>query len=295
MVRETTKTLTIFTPTYNRGYILYQLYGSLLKQTNMDFQWLIVDDGSIDKTKELVEKWIYEDKISIKYIYQPNTGKMQAHNKGVESSDSELFVCVDSDDYLVDDAVERILNAYETVEKNDMVIGIIGYRGNSNGQILGKNCFPQRKYSKLRSIYEQGFRGDTTLIFKTNLLKQFRFPVIPKEKFISESFIYDQIDQRYIYYVVPEIFIVCTYREDGYTRNMSNVLLKNPKGTLLVANQRMNMPFRFKTRILAAANYQYYSWILGEKKYIRKASNKTFLFLSFPISVYFYFKSGIKK
>ena len=284
------KLLTIFTPTYNRGYILHQLYNSLLLQTNINFQWLIVDDGSTDTTKELVEKWISENRISIKYIYQENAGKMQAHNKGVECTDTELFVCVDSDDYLVDDSVDKIINVYKKIEKDDTVIGIVGYRGDSNGKVLGKNSFPTRTCSNLRSIYEQGFRGDTTLVFKTELLKQFRFPIIRGEKFISESYIYDQIDQDYNYYVVPEIFIVCTYREDGYTRNMEELLLKNPKGTLLVANQRMNMPFGFKTRILAAANYQYYSWIIGKKKYIREASNKMFLLLSFPVGVYFYLK-----
>lgn len=295
MAERTRIKLTIFTPTYNRGYILSQLYSSLLRQTNKAFQWLIVDDGSSDTTPKLVEDWIQEGKISIKYMYQENAGKMQAHNRAVENTDTELFVCVDSDDYLVDNAVDRIISAYKKIENNNEIIGIVGYRGDAKGKILGKNSFPRNQYLNLRNIYEKGFRGDTTLVFKTIMLKEFQFPSIKGEKFISESYIYDQIDQKYKYYIFPEIFIVCSYRSDGYTQNMKEILLKNPQGTLLVANQRMSMHFNLKTKILAAATYQYYSWIMGEKKYIKKASSKWMLFLGFPISIYYYIKEHVKK
>ena len=66
------KTLTIFTPTYNRGDILGNAYKSLKKQTNQDFIWLIVDDGSTDKTEDIVEKWIEENTIEIRYIKKEN-------------------------------------------------------------------------------------------------------------------------------------------------------------------------------------------------------------------------------
>src|SRR5665647_1656547 len=106
-------TLTIFTPSYNRGYILGQLYHSLLEQTCMDFEWVIVDDGSTDNTKDLVQAWTNEGKLTIRYIYQKNGGKMRAHNTGVLYATTELFLCVDSDDYLVETAVEEILLCWE--------------------------------------------------------------------------------------------------------------------------------------------------------------------------------------
>ncbi|MBQ6816818.1 MAG: glycosyltransferase family 2 protein, partial [Bacilli bacterium] len=77
--------LTIFTPTYNRKQTLPKLYDSLTKQTNNNFTWLIVDDGSSDGTEELIRAWQTESKIKIEYIYQTNAGKMQAHNNGVLS------------------------------------------------------------------------------------------------------------------------------------------------------------------------------------------------------------------
>src|SRR5699024_7599204 len=112
-------TLTIFTPTYNRAYILPKLYNSLVEQSNKDFVWLIVDDGSTDNTKKLVFTWIRENKISIKYYYQKNQGKSIAHNKGVKETDTELFSCVDSDDYLTKDCVEVVMNTWNNNTKKN--------------------------------------------------------------------------------------------------------------------------------------------------------------------------------
>ena len=101
--------LTIFTPTYNRAYTLKKLYASLIEQINQNFEWLIVDDGSTDNTEEVVKQWVDEKKITIRYFKQRNGGKQRAHNKGVEICNTELFICVDSDDYIVKDSVDKIL------------------------------------------------------------------------------------------------------------------------------------------------------------------------------------------
>ena len=100
--------ITIFTPTYNRAHRLPVLYQSLCKQTSREFEWVVVDDGSTDDTKSLINGWIKEGKINIRYFWQENAGKAQAHNLGVEMAEKNLFTCVDSDDLLVTNAVERI-------------------------------------------------------------------------------------------------------------------------------------------------------------------------------------------
>jgi len=104
------KSLTVFTPTYNRAYCLGQLYDSLVRQTNKDFVWLIVDDGSSDTTKEVVASWQKEDKIEIQYVYQENQGMHGAHNTAYKTIVTELNVCIDSDDYMPDDAIAKLLN-----------------------------------------------------------------------------------------------------------------------------------------------------------------------------------------
>ena len=103
------KTLTIFTPAYNRAHTIGRTYESLCRQTSKDFCWLVVDDGSVDNTKELVINWIKENKIPIRYIYQQNQGMHGAHNTAYRNIDTELNTCIDSDDYMPDDAVEKII------------------------------------------------------------------------------------------------------------------------------------------------------------------------------------------
>ncbi|MCS2864766.1 glycosyltransferase family 2 protein [Bacteroides thetaiotaomicron] len=101
--------VTVFTPTYNRAYILNDLYQSLCRQTCRKFEWLIVDDGSTDNTEGLVASWLDEGKMSLRYIKQPNGGKHRAINKGIQEANGDLFFIVDSDDYLAKNAIERIL------------------------------------------------------------------------------------------------------------------------------------------------------------------------------------------
>ena len=109
--------LTVCTPTYNRAHTLPRLYESLVRQTSQDFEWLVVDDGSTDNTRELVDGWVAEGRIRIRYVYKENGGKPSAHNLGVRLAAGELFFCVDSDDYLTDNAVELILSAWENADR----------------------------------------------------------------------------------------------------------------------------------------------------------------------------------
>ncbi|HMQ45455.1 MAG TPA: glycosyltransferase family A protein [Mariniflexile sp.] len=130
------KKLTVFTPTFNRAFCLGQCYNSLINQTSKDFKWLIIDDGSTDNTKELVSTWIHENKIEIQYQYQANQGMHGAHNTAYELIDTELNVCIDSDDYMPDNAVKLILDFWEQFG-NDTVAGIVGLDGNKQGEIIG--------------------------------------------------------------------------------------------------------------------------------------------------------------
>ena len=120
--------ITVFTPTYNRAYILKNLYESLMRQTVQKFEWLIVDDGSTDETADLVATWQKENKISIRYLKQRNGGKQRAHNKGVEECKTELFVCVDSDDYIAECSIESILKTWKNMINDDKLADKIELR-----------------------------------------------------------------------------------------------------------------------------------------------------------------------
>ncbi len=235
------KGLTIFTPTYNRVYILPQLYDSLCRQTSKNFVWLIVDDGSTDNTEALVNSWISESKIAIEYYKQANGGKMRAHNLGVQLCKTPLFTCVDSDDYLTDDAVEHIICFWKNNNREgEHLAGFIGYKSmifQSNDEPKITCRFPSIRRGKSRDLYRKyGFVGDTAMIFDTDVIKKYPFPVVDGEKFITEAAAYALIDSHYDFLYCDESFQICEYQQDGYTVNSGSLYLKYPKGWAMYYN-----------------------------------------------------------
>ena len=229
--------LTIFTPTYNRRDLLPRLYESLKKQTCLDFIWLIVDDGSTDDTGSLIDAWKREAPFEIRYVWTENGGKMRAHNRGVERCDTGLFLCVDSDDWLVKDAVETIYAQKDHLQ-DAKVAGIVAHKGKNESEPLYDIPFPQGGNSTLYSLYLNGFRGETTLVFKTEVLKQYPFPEIDGEKYVPEDYIYDKIDAKYVLYILPRILTVCELVSDGYTDSLKRLKADNPRAWYLYYAQR---------------------------------------------------------
>lgn len=230
--------VTVFTPTYNRRSTLIRLYNSLCMQTNNMFRWLIVDDGSTDNTESLVQEWINDKKVNIKYFKQKNEGKSMAHNKGVENTDTELFVCVDSDDCLVPDAIEKIVKTWEKV-KQKKYIGIVAYRGTYDGENISKCKFEIESSTLIDAYRKYGFKGDSMLVYKTALLKKYCFPHFTGEKFVPESYLYDKLDQEGKLYFIHKVLYLCEYLQDGYTNNMRMVIKNNPRGYIEYINQRI--------------------------------------------------------
>ena len=132
--------ITVFTPTYNRAYSLPNLYDSLCKQSFVDFEWLLIDDGSTDNTQELIKQWELERKIKIRYLFQPNSGKHVAINKGVKEAEGEIFFIVDSDDYIISDGLKKINAIFRDISDDDDFAGISGIKVQVNGdsQQVGK-------------------------------------------------------------------------------------------------------------------------------------------------------------
>lgn len=221
----------IFTPTYNRAYTLEALFESLKQQTSQRFYWLIVDDGSTDGTEALIERFKAANPFRIEYERQANGGKQRAHNTGVARCESELFFCVDSDDTLTPNAVETILDAWKTFRSDPSVAGIVGLCGKDGIAPLGTRM-PQnvRTTTFWDLYYKRGHKGDSALVHRTSILKEFPFFVAENEKFMAEPFVYHQIDQTYTLGVVDRILIVREYLDDGYTRNVRETTKQNPVG-----------------------------------------------------------------
>lgn len=231
--------LTIFTPTYNRSKLLARAYESLKSQTGKDFCWLIVDDGSTDDTRTVVEGWMNEGRIPIEYHYCVNGGKMRAHNRSVKLCRTEWFMCLDSDDCLVDDAVESILKCIEENEEDERLAGIIAHKGKSGTELLSGVDFPEGiKRSTLFDLYLKGFKGETTLVFRTAVLKKYPFPEIEGEKYVPEDYIYDKIDAEYEYIVFNKILTVCEIVSEGYTDSVRKLREDNKEAWYLYFEQR---------------------------------------------------------
>lgn len=289
------KTLTVFTPTYNRAYILPKLYESLCRQSCDDFVWSIVDDGSTDNTEDLVRGWIDDNEIEIKYLKQENGGKMRAHNRGIERCDTPLFVCVDSDDYMTDTAVEEILDFWQkNYRGEENICGMIAYRymtdDNNIPNIVKR--FPPVSSCTMHSLMKKyNHQGETVIILRTEVFEKFPFPEIAGEKFITEAFVYDQIDQTYKILLCDKAFVVCKYLPDGYTCSRTSIYKHAPKGWAMYFNQQCNLWHKensFKEQIKAITYYIIMSDAAGEKGIYKNCTDKSYRYFLAKIASYIY-------
>lgn len=233
--------ITVFTPTYNRGYIIEQLYKSLQNQTAYDFEWLVIDDGSTDNTESLFRKWIKEENLfQIRYKKIENGGKHRAINKATEIAEGELFFIVDSDDYLSRDALESIIKWEQSIPDKKNFCGVSGNRGKNDQEIWGTTF--DGDYIDATSLERNKFNisGDKAEVFYTQILRKYKFDEIEGEKFISEATVWDRMahDGYKIRWFNKTIYL-CIYLEDGLTQNMKEVFANNPRGTACYFNQQI--------------------------------------------------------
>ena len=289
---------TVFTPTFNRKELLEKLYESLQKQTFKDFEWLIVDDGSTDGTKEKVEEFLSEKKLEIKYYFKENGGKQRAYNFATENANGELFICLDSDDKYVENGLETILKYWKKYEKNTDIAGM-GYLSTyPNREIIGSS-FPEKDMISTQfDIYNKySVKGDKGLMFRTEIIKKYKFPVFDDEKFITEAVVYNRICEKYKMVYVNEKIEIKEYQEDGLTAKYNNLLLRNPKGQALYHNEINSQNLSFKQKILNNAVYYKFCRAAGYKfgKIFKENKNKLFLIFALGIGEYMWQKEKNKK
>lgn len=226
--------VTIFTPIYNRANIVEQLYFSLLNQTNHDFEWLIIDDGSDDQIDELIDGWIKKGNASftIRFYRQENGGKHRAINRGVQLAKGGAFFIVDSDDYLTNDALELVHKWWKDVEEDEDFAGISGLRGNKKGEIIGERpSFEAYIDATNMERGQYGLWGDKAEVYKTSVLKKYPFPEIAGENFLTESVVWDRIaDDGLKIRWYNRVIYMCEYREDGLTNQGESLFARNPIG-----------------------------------------------------------------
>ncbi len=279
------KTLTVFTPTYNRSHTLPRVYESLKAQTCQDFEWLVVDDGSTDGTGKLVRQWMSEDAIPIKYIFKENGGLHTGYNTAYENIETELNVCVDSDDAMPRDAVEKIVSVWKQ-KGSDKFAGIIGLDidMDSHEPIGGRfpedmnECFFPELYAK--NIH----RGDTKQVMRTDLMKEVAPQVgFPGEKNFNPVYMLLQVTDRYPLLVVNEPFCLVQYQDDdSMSRNIYRQYLDSPRS--FAKMRRLEMTLKHSTslnRFRCAVHYVAECMLSGERRWLAESPRKALTLLGF--------------
>ena len=281
-------TLTVFTPTYNRAYILQRCYESLVRQTSKDFIWLIIDDGSTDNTKSLVDQWIKEkNEFEIKYVYKENGGMHTGHNKAYELIDTELNVCIDSDDFMPDNSVELIVDFWSKYGSN-RYSGIVSLDNDDKGNIIGTKL-PNKKSIKLCDFYDMGGKGDKNLIYRTDIMKKYPpYPEFQGEKFVPLDYKYLLADQEYDLLILNEPTCTVEYMEDGSSRNMFRQYYKNPRGFSFMRKVHMVYDKKFINKFKNCIHYVSGSLIIKNRKFLVESPKKFMTLLAYPFGCILY-------
>lgn len=280
------KILTVFTPTFNRAHTLPRTYQSLKDQDCFCFDWLIVDDGSTDNTKELVENWQKENNpFCIKYIYKQNGGMHTAYNTAYDNIDTDLNICIDSDDQLAKRAARIIFEKWEEI-KDDNYAGMIGLDADLQGKTVGLRFPEDMKETTVTGYYASGGRGDKKLVYRTDIIKMYPpYPVFPGENYVGLSCKFAIIDQDYKLAVVNEVLCNVEYQQDGHSTTMFNSYLKNPKGFAYFRRIMMKYSKSRKKKAIESVHYVSSSLISKDKDFIKKSPEKLLTLLALPFGV----------
>lgn len=250
------KMITVLTPTYNRASLLINLYQSLIKQDFGDFEWVIVDDGSVDATTDIVDQFIQERQIVITYIKQANGGKHRALNRGVKEAKGELVLIIDSDDSLPNKSLSIIYSHYLDIKDNSSIGGVCGLMAHHDGTIIGKRKIcSSMNLSSIEMRYKYGFVGDVCEVFKTEILWEFPFPEIENEKFCPEALVWNRIATKYKLHYFNEVIYYRDYLDGGLTSKIVRIRMNSPIASMICYAELNQLDIPFKDKIKAAVNY----------------------------------------
>lgn len=229
--------ITVFTPTYNRANTLERLYNSL-KETKEKLVWLVVDDGSTDNTEELMKSF-KDSKVSINYVKKENGGKMSAFNLAIDLCETEYFMTIDSDDMINPNFIKEFYSDIDKIKDNDNIAAIVYLAANMNNkdEVVGTKL-PDNTICKFYDIYNKfKVKGDKSIVWKTDVLKKYKYPMIDGEKFIADAYLMNEVSFSYDFMTINRIATFVEYQDNGYSANYFNLVRKNPKGNRLYFKQ----------------------------------------------------------
>lgn len=278
------KRITVFTPSYNRADLLPNLYGSLIRQNSRDFQWLVIDDGSTDNTREVVAEWIREKKIDIQYVYKKNGGLHTGYNKAIECMDTELSICIDSDDYLTDDCIETVLEFWDEHKAED-IAGFIGLDIRPDGSVIG-GLLPDTKTVDPLWLTEQD-AGDRKYVIRNDCYRKvYPMPVFAGEKNFNPHYLVLKLCRDYKFLVLNKPLCVVNYQPDGMSANIFRQYVNSPRSfaelrRVIMENPNTSLPYLVKTTI----HYVSSSILSKNKHFVRESPRKLLTILAIPFGL----------
>lgn len=254
--------LTIVTPTYNRAHLLPSCYGSLLRQTNMSFQWIIVDDGSADDTESVVSSFD-DSHFAITYVRKENGGKHTALNASHPYIRGKYVLILDSDDILIDTAVADVLYHWKRYDRQEKIGLITFLRKTPAGQLFATvDDFdtPVDILSYPRTVY---LGNDCCEVIRTELFKKYPFPVFEGEKFLSEGVLWSRVARTHKCVYINKAIYLCEYLSDGLTKAGRSLRIRNPRGGMLSASYGLDKKNPLKSRLKSGLLYTCYGFFAG--------------------------------
>lgn len=281
--------VTVSTPIYNRGNFIPSIYENLCCQTYSDIEWIVVDDGSTDDTKNIMINITNNNNHSfpITYLYKLNGGKHSAINMGVQHAQGELFFILDSDDSLPTDAIATVVQNFKDVSKVHDICGVCGLMAHHDGSIIG-NGFPSNNItaSSIELRYKYGVTGDLMEVFKTSVLRKYPFPEIENERFCPEALVWNRIALKYRLKCFNHVICYRDYLTGGLTDNIIKVRMKSPVASTMYYAELNNLSIPLLQKTKAAINYWRFRLCLNYKSKAKTIGRLWVLVLPFSITLH---------
>ncbi|MGV4554347.1 glycosyltransferase family 2 protein [Ornithobacterium rhinotracheale] len=280
--------ISILTPTYNRANLLARVFESLQRQTDKDFEWIIVDDGSTDNTEEII-KTFSPSTFDLYYFKKENGGKHTAINLGISKAKGDFTLILDTDDHLTPTAIEQLK---ENIQKiNDIsVVAVATRRINPDGSIVGSGNFEKITSNSLDIRYKHNITGDLVEVFKTDILQKHPFPEIEGERFCPEALIWNRIAQKYKIDFYNYGFYVTEYLPGGLTDKIVKIRMNSPKASMIHYSELASYNIPLKEKIKATINFWRFSFNDNDWSFKNKLSRVNLLYslVGFPLGFAMY-------
>lgn len=245
-----TMKVTVFTPTYNRAALLGRVFESLRQQTCPEFEWLVVDDGSTDNTRQVVEEFSRSAAFPVRYLYQPNRGKASAINAGLALARGEFFLVFDSDDWCAPHAIERFLSCWDELgERSGEYCAISALKAYRSGQIVGEGY---GRMTRVGETYVDRFnrriKGDKWEFIRTSVHRDYQYEIPTGERYQAPEYAWLGMGREFKTLFLDEVLSIVEYQLDGISRNNIHHRVGSPKAAVEYYRRGLSVASNFKQR-----------------------------------------------